>query len=56
MNKDLSNIDYVAMELHCQMGEKKYKELLDYVSKYFKISGNTSYKLDKNTLIYLSKL
>ena len=56
MNKDLSNIDYIAMELHCQMGEKKYKELLDYVSKYFKISGNTSYKLDKNTLIYLSKL
>jgi FkbM family methyltransferase len=56
MNKDLSNIDYIAMELHCQMGEKKYKELLDYVSKYFNISGNTSFRVDRNTLIYLSKL
>jgi FkbM family methyltransferase len=56
MNKDLSNIDYIAMELHWQMGEKKYKELLEYVSKYFNISGNTSFRVDRNTLIYLSKL
>lgn len=55
MNKDLSNIDYIAMELHWQMGEKKYNELLDYVSKFFKVSGNTKFIVDKNTLIYLSK-
>jgi FkbM family methyltransferase len=55
MNKDLSNIDYIAMELHWQMGEKKYKELLEYVSKFFNISGNTAFKIDRNTLIYLSK-
>lgn len=55
MNKDLSNIDYIAMELHWQMGEKKYKELLDYVSKFFKVGGNTNFIVDKNTLIYLSK-
>lgn len=55
MNKDLSNIDYIAMELHWQMGEKKYKELLAYVSKYFKVSGKTNFVVDKNTLIYLSK-
>jgi FkbM family methyltransferase len=55
MNKDLSNIDYIAMELHWQMGEEKYKELLDYVSKFFKVSGNTNFIVDRNTLIYLSK-
>ena len=55
MNKDLSNIDYIAMELHWQMGEKKYKELLEYVSRFFNISGNTVFKIDRNTLIYLSK-
>ena len=31
MNKDLSNIDYIALELHDQLGYDKYNELYDFI-------------------------
>lgn len=55
INKDLSKIDFIAMELHSQMGEEKYNELIKYLEKYFTIKGNTSYNINYNTMLYLSK-
>jgi FkbM family methyltransferase len=36
MNKDLSKIDYLSIELHCQLGEKR-GELMQHLDKYFDI-------------------
>lgn len=55
LNKDLSKIDYIAMELHWQMGEKKYKELINYLSQFFNITGDTRFIHDRNTMLYLNK-
>jgi FkbM family methyltransferase len=55
LNKDLSNIEHISMELHWQMGEEKYKELLDYLSKYFNVRGNTNYIKGSNTMVYFDK-
>ncbi len=35
MNKDLSNIDFIAMELHCNLGYEKISSLLQHLEKYF---------------------
>jgi len=37
MNKELKNIKYIGIELHCQLGYDKYNELLNYILKYFDI-------------------
>jgi hypothetical protein len=34
MNMDLSNIRYLAIEVHIQLGEKAI-ELIDYLNKFF---------------------
>lgn len=54
LNKDLSNIDYIAMELHWQMGKEKYNELLEYVGKTFTIEGRTNFVEGQNTMVYLT--
>lgn len=33
MNKDLTCIDYIAIELHCHMGEENFEKLKSWVSK-----------------------
>lgn len=33
INKDLSNIKYIAIELHCQLGIEKYTELYEWICK-----------------------
>lgn len=45
MNKDLKNIKYIGIELHCQLGYDKYNELLTHISKYFDLvpPGDSSY-------------
>jgi len=35
MNKDLSNIKYMAIEIHWQMGEKNWYKLIHYILNYF---------------------
>lgn len=54
LNKDLSKIDYIAMELHWQMGKEKFNELLNYLSKTFDIEGNTNFTEGNNIIVYLS--
>ena len=54
LNKDLSKIDYIAMELHWQMGKEKYNELLEYLTKTFNIEGRTSFIEGSNTMVYLT--
>lgn len=45
--KDLKNIKYIALELHWQMGEKKYYEVLDHILKTHDLiscyPGDTTY-------------
>lgn len=38
LNKDLSNIKYLGIEIHCQLGYDKYHELLNYILKYFDLA------------------
>jgi len=35
MNKDLSNIKYMAIEIHHQIGEKNWHELINYILIFF---------------------
>ena len=56
LGKDLSKIDYMAMELHWQMGESKYNELVEYLKIYFSINGDISFKKDRNVVLGLTKL
>lgn len=55
LNKDLSNIDHISMELHWQMGEKKYNELIQYLDEFFIIKGDKRFIIEKNTMLYLDK-
>lgn len=43
MDKDLSNVDIIAMELHNQLGQKKCSELVDHISKTHKLIPDHSY-------------
>tara|TARA_R110000772_G_scaffold17946_1_gene49815 strand:- start:56316 stop:56930 length:615 start_codon:yes stop_codon:yes gene_type:complete len=55
LGKDLSRIDHISMELHWQMGEEKYKELISYLSEFFTIKGDTRFVVEKNTILQLNK-
>tara|TARA_R110000803_G_scaffold33746_1_gene73847 strand:- start:949 stop:1563 length:615 start_codon:yes stop_codon:yes gene_type:complete len=55
LNKDLSKIDHISMELHWQMGKEKYNELIDFLEKSFTIKGDRSFVVDRNTMLYLDK-
>ena len=59
MNKDLSKIKFLGIELHWQMGKDKYNELLNYIGKFFNkaIPGDISweYGANKETL-FMSKV
>lgn len=56
LNKDLSMIDYISMEIHWQMGIEKYEELINYLSKFFNIKGRTKFVKGSNTILNLEKL
>jgi len=55
LNKDLSNIEHISIELHHQMGEEKHKELVAYLSKYFNVRGNTNYVKGRNIIARFDK-
>ena len=40
IGKDLSCIDFIVMELHCNLGKEKINELLDHLTKFFDFYGN----------------
>lgn len=47
--KDLSKISYIGMELHFQMGEQRYNELLSWIKKTHElIHGDDSYGHNDN--------
>jgi len=43
MNKDLSNIGILAIELHWQLGKDNFNKLIDYILKYFNIYKINTY-------------
>lgn len=51
MNKDLSNIDYIGIELHHQMGKKKFDELVEYICKTHTPNKNIYWVRGKNVEI-----
>ena len=58
MNKDLSKIKFLGIELHWQMGKDKYDELLNYIGKFFNqaIPGDISWTYDMNKeTLFVSK-
>ncbi len=58
MNKDLSKIKYLFMELHWQMGEERFQELVNYISKtHALIYGNCTFpgKFDNREVLFMRK-
>jgi FkbM family methyltransferase len=50
--KDLSNIRYICMELHVQMGEEKFNTLINYIQKtHDLISGVENYVINHNQVV-----
>lgn len=58
IGKDLSQIDYIGLELHWHMGEDRYNTLLDHISITHIIYGDFSwtYDLNKEVLCKLKTL
>jgi len=49
-NKDLSKINFLAIELHCQLGPEKFSELTSYIRKtHDLIYGSDSHTHGKNS-------
>jgi len=46
--QDLSNIDYIGIELHWQMGVKKYNNLIYHITKTHDIIGNFFWEQEAN--------
>jgi FkbM family methyltransferase len=40
MNKDLSNINYLGIELHWQMGKENFDRLVSYILRFFDLVSN----------------
>jgi FkbM family methyltransferase len=41
MDKDLSKIKYLGIEVHCQLGEEKWCKFMNHLLKYFDFMENT---------------
>lgn len=48
LEKDLSKIKYIGMELHSQVGEEKFTELLNHIKKTHDIQGDATFYRNKN--------
>jgi FkbM family methyltransferase len=47
--KDLNKIKYIGIELHFQLGENRYNDLLNWIKKtHILVSGNDSYEYNNN--------
>jgi FkbM family methyltransferase len=59
MNQDLTPINYLAIEMHWQMGEQKFNELIDYIlTTHDLIYGNKSFpgRFDNRELLLKRKV
>lgn len=56
MNKNLSNIGIIAIEIHCQLGKRRAEELVNHIKKTHilikEYSKHIGYKLGQNELLY----
>lgn len=52
MNQDLSKIDYIAMELHFQMGKQKNYQLLNHMCNWFDFRETSPYDPNRNRMFY----
>jgi FkbM family methyltransferase len=52
MEKDLSKIKYMGLELHWQMGEKNFYNLVNHISKYFTSNDNLNYPHGYNIEVF----
>jgi hypothetical protein len=52
MNKDLSKIKYIGMELHGQMGETNFYQLVNHILKYFKSNNYLGYPYGYNIEVF----
>ena len=48
LNQDLSQIDYIGIELHWQMGEERYNELINFILKTHSTDVDISFSYDTN--------
>lgn len=56
IDQDLSSIDYIGMELHWQMGEKRYNELLNHIFKTHITQDNCSWRHQLNREVLLTPI
>jgi FkbM family methyltransferase len=53
LNKDLSNIGYIGIELHNQMGIGKYTSLIDWIQVTHElVNGDLTYKVNWNNEVF----
>lgn len=55
LNKDLSNIKYIGMELHDQLGLTKYTELYNFISKTHSCNQELNYRSGHHQEILFTK-
>ena len=55
INKDLRNIEYLALELHAQLGYEKYNELYDFICQTHTPSQEVSFVENKHQELLFKK-
>lgn len=57
IDQDLTNIDYIGIELHWQMGEEKYNRLINHLQKTHTTLGDASWSFNTNKeVLFKNKL
>ena len=56
MNKDLSKIKYIGMELHWQMRKDNFDKLVNHILKYFKSNDNLNYQIGNNIEVFFESI
>jgi FkbM family methyltransferase len=54
IHQDLSNIDYIGIELHWQMGKERYDELIAHINKTHTTNGDFEWLHDANKEVTFS--
>tara|TARA_Y100000588_G_scaffold26565_1_gene26135 strand:- start:306 stop:1016 length:711 start_codon:yes stop_codon:yes gene_type:complete len=56
INKNLSNIGIIVIEIHCQLGKRRAEELVNYIKKTHRLikeySTSIGFKAEQNELLY----
>lgn len=56
MNKNLNNIKYMCLELHCQLGKQKYTDLYNFICRTHTPNKSLKYNENGHQEILFSKL